>query len=243
MPDNDLPSQEAEQPQQEAIQTPQEPNEPTPQPSEEPQPQDPPAQEPSPEPVQDVDWRRRATEQGQENIILNHRVQQDEKARRELTNEPTESDLQAAFPEWDLMTPTEQLLAKKSLVAERRTEALLLKEQKREADVRWDTDLELAIAQNPSLQGKEQAFKAFANRPNRRGIDPDVLIKAFLYDPAPAVTAPAPAPAPGLLSGNGGPRGSDKPKLLSGDALKQLRQTDEKAYKEYIRTHDITQID
>lgn len=236
MPDTDLPSQEAEQPQQEAI-TPQEPNEPaspTPQESQEPEPQTP--QEPQPEPAPDDHWRRRATEQGQENILLNHRVQDNEKARRELTKEPTESELQAAFPEWYDMTPTEQMLAKKSLVSERRTEALLLKERDREAVAQWDTDLELAIAKNPTLQGKEQAFKAFATKPSRRGIDVDVLISAFLYDPGPSASqAPSSTPKPALEGGNGGPRGPiSSKKKYSAEEMQTIQASDPRKYREML---------
>lgn len=236
MDPKDLTPQGTEQPQPEAIEIPQEPNEPAPEPAAEPEPQP----EPAPQP-QEPDWKTKATEQGRENIILAHKLEQEEKARRELTNEPTESDLQAAFPDWEMMSPTEQALAKRTLASERTAKALLLKENAREQIERWDNDLEFAIAKNPSLLGKEQAFKDFARKPTRRGVDVDVLVKAFLYDAAPPSPSPVPAPRqPGLEPGTGGPKTPVKPKLLTAPELKQLRETDDKAYREYIATHDVS---
>lgn len=67
----------------------------------------------------------------------------------------------------------------------------------------------------------------------------DVLVNSFLQTQG---TAPAPTvtPKPGLESGNGGPRTPEKPKNLSGDELAALRKTDQKAYEQYLKTHDIT---
>ena len=101
-------------------------------------------------------------------------------------------------------------------------------------------DLELAIAQNPSLQGKEQAFKAYANKPTHRGAPISVLMDGFKgAATTQPMNTPTPATPPSIEQPNGGPRGSEQPKQISADDLKTLRETDERAYQEYIRTHDI----
>lgn len=236
MPDPNLLPETDEQP--ETVTTPQPESEPT----------VPPTTELAPvaDPQPEIDYKAKFSESTRENQVLAAQLEQERQrnARRELTTEPTDSDLVAAFPDWDIMTDTEKRLARQSFSANRIASTLQEEREQEKAERQWNTDLELTIAHKPSLHGKELAFKEFAKKPTHRGAPVETLVSAFLFESSSTPSAtPAPTPQPGLLPGNGGPRESDKPKLLSGDELKQLRQTDEKAYKEYIRTHDITQID
>ncbi len=195
--------------------------------------------------TQSIDYETKFKESAREAQILAARLAEFENPpRKELTNEPTDSDLQAAFPEWEIMTDTEKTLARRTFATERLTASLHEEREQEKAAQRWNTDLELTIASKPALQGKEQAFKEFAKKPTHRGAPLETLVSAFLFESSsnPSPISP-PTPAPGLLSGNGGPREIEKPKLLSGAELKQLRETDEKGYKEYVKTHDISQID
>jgi hypothetical protein len=235
MPDPNLPTETDKQP--EPVTTPQPVSEPTVPPT---TPTTPPA-----DPAPPIDYEKKFAESTREYQILQAQLDEERQknARRELTTEPTDSELQAAFPDWDIMTDTEKRLARETSKANRIASTLQQEREQEKAERQWTTDLELTIAQNPSLQGKELAFKEFAKKPTHRGAPLGTLVSAFLFESSstPSPT-PAPTPQPGLLPGNGGPRVPDQPKLLSGDELKQLRQTDEKAYKEYIRTHDITQL-
>lgn len=197
--------------------------------------------DPAPQPI---DYETKFKESTREAQILAARLAEYEKPpRKELTNEPTDSDLQAAFPEWDVMTDTERKLARQSFTATRIASSLQQKEHEREAQTRWNTDLELIIASKPALQGKEQAFKDFAKKPTHKGAPLETLVSAFLFEsssnPSPV---PSSTPQPGLLPGNGGPREAEKPKLISATELKTLRVTDEKAWREYITTHDVSEI-
>jgi hypothetical protein len=169
-------------------------------------------------------------------------------SRRELTNEPTESDLRAAFPEWDSMQGWEKEAARRSFNADRIARSLAAEREQDRQRQQWNTDVEVFIAANPVLQDRSREFHEFANKPSHRGAPLDVLKDAFLQrntstptttmTPTPQTPASEPA-APGLESGNGGPRTPDQPKQLSADELKTLRQTDERAYNNYVRTHDI----
>jgi hypothetical protein len=227
MPDPNLPPGDGKQPEPVAPQPASEPTVP-------PNPPAPPAAEP-------IDYEKKFAESTKENQILAARLADAERNRKELTNEPTDSELQAAFPEWELMTDTEKRLARETFSAKRIATSLQQKEQEREAKSAWNTDLELTIAKNPSLQGKEQAFKDFANKPTHRGAPLATLVSAFLFESSSAPSpAPSPTPsAPGLEPGNGGPRAPEKPKVLSGEELANLRKADQRAYLEYIKTHDI----
>jgi hypothetical protein len=214
----------------------------TPQPTSEPTVPPIPAAEPVVEPI---DYEQKFAESTREAQVLAGRVAafEAEDARRKLTKEPTDSELQAAFPEWEVMTDTEKRLARGTFSAQRIATSLQEKEEAREAVNAWNTDLELTIAKNPSLQGKEQAFKTFANKPTHRGAPLETLVSAFLFESSPNPSAPTPTPRPGLLPGNGGPRGSEKPKLLTGDELKVLRETDITGYREYVKTHPMTELE
>jgi len=217
----------------------------TPQPESEPTVPETPADEPAADAGEpEIDYKAKFAESTREAQILAAQLEAERRRNsQELTNEPTESDLQAAFPEWEMMTDTEKTIARRTFKAERTASSLQQKDEEREAQSRWNTDLEMTIAANPSLLGKEQAFKTFANKPTHRGAPLETLVSAFLFESSSLPSAPRPTPKPGLLPGNGGPRGSDKPKLLSGEELKTLRQTDTNAYREYVKTHPMSEFE
>lgn len=231
MPDPNLPPETDEQ--TEPV-TPQPVSEPTVPPTTE---NTPPA-DPAPQPI---DYETKFKESAREAQILAAQLEAERaKTRKELTNEPTDSDLRTAFPEWDYMTDTEKALGRRTFATERIATSLHKEHEETKAAQRWNTDLELTIASKPALQGKEQAFKEFAKKPTHRGAPLETLVSAFLFEsssnPSPS---PTPTPQPGLLPGNGGPRETEKPKVLAGPDLATLRQTDPKAYREYIMTHDV----
>lgn len=199
-------------------------------------------------PADTVDYEKKFSESTRENQILmeQNKKLQDDLKRRETTNEPTDSELQAAFPEidWELADAATKRLARETFHTRKISEALLEKENAREADAKWNRDIDFAIAKTPELDGRGDAFKEFANKPSHRGVATDILVDAFLNRTKPAMDKPNPnpAPKPGLEPGNGGPRTEEKPQVLSGAELKKLRESDGEKYREYIKTHDITDL-
>ena len=243
MPESDpnLPTQTDEQPEPAAPQ----PEPAAPQPEIEPT--VPPTEEPAPavDPAPAIDYETKFKESSREAQILAAQLEQERlKNSKELTNEPTDSDLQAAFPDvdWAEANSFTKTLARTTLSADRKATSLQQKEQEREAATRWNTDLELTIAQNPTLQGKEQAFKAFAGKPTHKGAPLPTLVSAFLFEASSTPTTPS-APKPGLLPGNGGPRGTEKTKIMAPEALRTLRETDPAAYRTYVASHDLTELE
>jgi hypothetical protein len=172
-----------------------------------------------------------------ENQVLQARLTVEENARKELTKEPTDSDYRTAFPTWDVMSDTEKDLARRTFGAERIGRSAAQLAQELQAERSLATSIELAIASNNALQGKEQAFRQYASKPQYKNVPMDVLVDAFLQkNPSPT---PTPTPKPGLEPGSSGPRITEKPKTLTGDELLALRTSDYKTYVEYLRTHDI----
>ncbi|HSY52447.1 MAG TPA: hypothetical protein VLC46_26840 [Thermoanaerobaculia bacterium] len=222
-----LPTETEVQP--ETVQTPQPASEPT-------VPSTPPAA-----PIADpVDYRTKFAESTRENQVLAARLAEAEKkSRQELTTEPTDSDLRAAFPEWEYMDDVAKRSATLAFKADRRSAAVAAEREAEKAERSWQNDLEIAVAAHPELGEKAREFKDYASKPSHRGAPIEVLISAFKNDSTTMTTPQPETPAPGLLGGNGGPREPEKPKTLSGDELKALRESDERAWREYVSTHEI----
>jgi hypothetical protein len=156
-----------------------------------------------------------------------------------LTKEPTDSELRQAFPEWDGLSDFEKRMARETYEAKRLAGTASHSVRELQNERAWNTSIELAVSSDPALQGKEREFKQFASKPQYKNVPMDVLIPAFLQKNGGTPPAPTPTPRPGLEPGNGGPRTPDKPKQLSADDLALLRKTNEKAYMEYVKTHDV----
>jgi len=184
-------------------------------------------------------WKQKFSASSSEANLLREAEAARVKAQQEQTKEPTEPELRTAFPSWDLMSDTEKELARRTFAAERTAGKAAQTAQELQAERSLATSIELVTASNTALQGKEQAFREYASRPQYRGVPMDVLVNSFLNISGSA-PAPKTTPKPGLETGQGGPRTVSKPTGLTMDQLAALRKSDQKAYEKYIKTHDIT---
>ncbi len=199
-------------------------------------------QQPEPEKPDETEtvefWKNKATEQAAENIVLNGKLK-DIQPRRETILDPTDEEVRARFPStFDYMTDTEKALARGQVIADHKADAAMQKQSEREEQERWTNAIESAIIANHRLEGRERAFREFASKPSHRGAPVSVLVDAFLHKHGTSAQ-PKRDPQPGLEPGSGGPREPEKPKTLSGEDLAKLRRDDHKAYREYVRTHDV----
>jgi hypothetical protein len=183
-------------------------------------------------------WKQKFSDSSREAQLLVE-AEKRRQAQQELTKEPTDSDLRTAFPEWDAMSDTEKSLARRTMRAERIGGNAAQLAQSIQAERSWNTSIELELTSNNALQGKEQAFRQFASRPQYKNVPMELLVDAFLSKNV-TPPAPAPTPRPGLETGQGGPRETPTPTVgLTMAELAALRKTDPKAYEKYIKTHDI----
>jgi hypothetical protein len=229
----------------EPIQTPEEGTEVVEQPTETPaEPSQPaPPAPPAPKPEETVDyWKDKFSASASENERLREAQAARERAEQESTNQPTDSELRQAFPSWDLYDDTQKEFARETFAAKRTAANAQKIAETLQRNNEWNTSVEMAILSTPVLQGKEQAFRQYASQQKYRGAPMELLVSGFLGT-APAAPAPAPTPKPGLEPGNGGPRTPERPKPLTTEQLSTLRQTDPKAYQEYLKTHKIEDID
>jgi hypothetical protein len=184
-------------------------------------------------------WKQKFSSSSSEANLLREAEAARVKAQQETTKEPTEPELRTAFPLWDSMSDTEKELARRTVRAERIGGNAALEVQEIKAKDSWATSIELVLASNNALQGKEQAFRQYASRPQYRGASMDLIVGSFLQTQG---TAPAPkvTPKQGLEPANGGPRTTETPKGLSTDELRALRTSDPKGYQDYLKTHVIS---
>ena len=187
-----------------------------------------------------IDYEKKFAESSRENQILQEKLKAQEAARQELTKEPTDSDLRTAFPDWDTLDDFQKNIARRTYNSERiATRAAQTTEQLAQERA-WNTSIELAVSSNTSLQGKEQAFRQYASKPQYRNVPMEVLVDAFLQKNG--GEPPKPTPKPGLEPGSGGPRTPEKPKTLSAEDLALLRTSNPKGYQDYLKMHDLSDI-
>ena len=153
--------------------------------------------------------------------------------------EPTEEELRAEYPDWDVMDDTAKKLAKKSLMNERRFGMVVTAvEEGRKID-EWTKKVDDFVAtaitkpEFARLTGKEEEFKSFCMKPTRRGVDLEDLAKAFLHD---ATDTPAPRKKGSLLEpGSGGGTPINTEESMDENQLAQLRTKDQKTYNRLIK--------
>ena len=204
---------------------------------------------PAPDPVEPesalapqppVDYEKKFKESSREAQILASQLDEERKRNKPLTTDPTEQELRALYPEWDTFTASDKAFAKENLTLKRTAEANAREIAEIRAEKAWEKDLANAVKTFPALKGKEDDFEKFVMKPTHKGTPIETLARAFLNDPTKPVEPAKPADPPpkgGMERPGGGPQHAPKPKLLTGDELKVLRETDNKAYMAYIKAN------
>lgn len=192
-----------------------------------------------PQPQPQIDYKDKFVNSQRESMLNVERVNVANARIESLTKEdtPTDEKMREMYPDWDELNEV--------------TKRTLIKQETQEAGIRRLADqnrllLEMQnledqlddVIENseyaPKLKGKEADFKRFAKNPKNRGIAADVLAKAFLFDAEDETPTPPadPQPREALPTGSGGPREPLKPKKISGEEAKKLRETN---YAEWHR--------
>jgi hypothetical protein len=196
--------------------------------------------EPASEPQPQLVPKEKFVASQRESILNNERIKVAETRIDQLTKQdtPTDEAMKLLYPEWDQLDEyNKKVLVRQETIAMQ--QARLLNEQQQILDrQKLEDELDTIIETNPKLQGREADFKRFARSPKNRGINAEVLAKAFLYDGDDETQPPAPK-TEAIPSGNGGPREPLKPKKLTIEAAAILRQTNYPAYMEAVKNKRI----
>lgn len=154
--------------------------------------------------------------------------------------EPTEEELQAEYPDWDLASVNERIALKEALHSKRWREKITEARQEAKKIEKWADDVNTfaddpkTLIDYPELEGKTEEFRQFANADTNNSVPFNVLIGAFLYSKSKEKTEHKGKMFP---EGSGGL--NEKPKTkgnkISVEESENLRLTNYPLYKEKLR--------
>lgn len=197
----------------------------------------------------EVDYKKKFIESTREAQILHAKNKKMTEAivKAESMTDPTEEELRKEYSDWDDLTESQQKIAKQALVSSRRFTALSevnkeFKDMEAWTDkVNTFIDDPKVLVDNQRLDGRQDEFKVFANKPTRRGVDFKDLVDAFLFN----LDKEAPPKHKGQMfeSGTGGPNDKGKKSdKLSLEEARTLRNTNYQKYREYLTAGKIESI-
>lgn len=159
--------------------------------------------------------------------------------------EPTEEELKAVYKDWDVMGDFERQMAKDSLIGKRYREFIANGTKEFKDIDAWVSKVDefiddpATLVKIPELEGKQDEFKAFANKPTRRGVDFEDLVSAFLFDASKNVKLKNKGSM--FEQGTGGPndKPSNAPKKLTADQGSALRKQNYRLWLQYSKAGKI----
>lgn len=141
-------------------------------------------------------WKKKFQESSKEALLLleqkkkleEEKRKQEEERLRKL--EVTEEELREKYPDWDDMTESEQKLAEEHERMAKKLAMMEAEKDKYAKDREWRRDVKDFIKKQQivesslwqAMQGHEDEFLEFASKETRRGMDLDILARAFVHD-------------------------------------------------------------
>lgn len=261
-PETTVPQSSEDKKIEDTIKTPEKDNE-TPSPSEDPKPTDPqdPEAPKDPEPVtpkeptdpptdpvtpkEETDWKQKFSASSREAHITVGRLAELQKTLGEITKEdiPTDEEMKASDPDWDMRSDFEQNLAVKQVVQDRKLNRINLGIGNIVSSSERTSQISTALESNDKLAKHGEEFVAFTEKQKNKDVPVETLVKVFLFDKGeaePDVPSTEEKPkVPTLESGNGSAGRDAVPISADGkmtpEQEKHLRTTDPKKYNEMIR--------
>jgi hypothetical protein len=201
-----------------------------------------------PTPPVEVDWKDKFSNSARESQILSGNLKELQKTIGELTKEdiPTDEEMLKQDPDWNVRSDYEKNMAVKLEATQRMQRRIALNLNNAITKTEKASALSQLVHSDARLQGKEDKFLEFVEKPKHANIPLDVLVNAFLFEtpvetPAPE-TPPAEdvPPALGRSTPSGGtPTVQKKEGEYSDEELKHLRTTNPKKYNKMIQSGQI----
>lgn len=177
-------------------------------------------------------------------IYAKNRIINKALAEAEDIPEPTEQQLQAEFKDWDIMSETEKVFAKETVVSRQWRQAISKAKEQTTKIEKWSDSVDefvddpATFIDNPGLEGKTNEFKEFATQEENNSVPMKILVSAFLHDNSSGRT-----PNKGRMfeKGSGGPNNKPQPKndKLTIEEARRLRDTDYNKWKEMLKAGKI----
>src|SRR3990167_4128463 len=186
-------------------------------------------------------YKKKFSESSTENqkIYAKNRVINKALADAEDVPEPTEEELQTEFVDWDVMSDTEKVFAKETVISRNWGKTIAQAKEQATKIEKWNESVEdfvddpKTLLDNPDLEGKIDEFREFATQEANNSVPFNVLVPAFLHNHS---SNKQPNKGRMFDRGSGGP--NDKPKLKDGkitlEEARKLRETDYGKWKEML---------
>ena len=215
----------------------------------EPEPSEPIPSEPEPQadPSKEM-YKKKFSESSRENqkIYAKNRVMNKALVEAEDVPEPTTKELQKEFGDWDVMSDTERMFAKETVVSRRWRETIAKAKDQAKKIEKWNESVEefvsdpITLNENPELEGKTAEFKEYATSETNNNVPFNVLVGAFLHEHSSDKQSNK-----GRMfeKGTGGSIEKPKPKSdkLDLEESRKLRERDYNKWKEYVKAGKIEQ--
>ncbi len=104
------------------------------------------------------------------------------------TPEPTDEEMKAEYPDWDIMEDFMKKIATESTVGKRFRENMTRAREEGQKVEKWNDKVEKftedpeTLTKNPDLEGRLDEFKVFATDDANTSVSFDILIPAFLHN-------------------------------------------------------------
>ena len=195
-------------------------------------------EEPEPSP----DYKEKFTQSSREaqKVVAKNRVITKALADAEDIPEPTDEELIKEFTDWDVMSDTERMFAKETVVSRRWREKISEARQQASKIEKWNdavvdfSEDPKTLVDNPELEGKGEAFVTFAQQEANNSVPFNVLVAAFLHEQSKGKKENK-----GRMfeTGSGGPNDKGVPKTnkLSLEDARKLRETDYNKWRQALK--------
>lgn len=193
-------------------------------------------------------WKNKFSESSRENQLERERrkkAEEDLEAMRK-PKEVTDDTMKEQYPDWDAYDDGVKAALKKQVIQDQEIQELKKQTTEYHNERKWSGKVQSFLDEDSEtekfgLSGKEAEFRKFVNRPERKGMDLDILAGAFLHEvEKEGRSKPKPQKKGDMLnsgSGNGATKKhtSDKKEYSAEDA-KRLRENNPKLYERLVRT-------
>lgn len=158
--------------------------------------------------------------------------------------EPTEDELMAEYPDWDIMSDTEKGLAKETVISRRWRQTISKAKEQATKIEKWN-DSVIAFVEDPQtlidipeLEGKTDEFKEFATKEENNSVPFKLLMSAFLFEKSKGKIVHK---GKMFEDGTGGSNERPQPKTnkISLEEARIIREQDYPKYKELLKAGKI----
>lgn len=216
------------------------------------EPNDDPDEKPKAKPEDTADyWKTKFQESSREAQIIAEREREAKEKLEEATKpkEVTDETMKKDYPDWDNYDEGVKKALKNQAMQAQELAKLQASQSEYHNERKWRGQIDGFLDENNETEkypiaGKEAEFRKFVNKPERKGMDLDVLAAAFVYEVGSSKPVKEKPKKKGsmLESGSGagatGKHKTDKKELTADDA-KRLRENNPREYERKVRSGEL----